>query len=81
MVDGWGFEIREEDDLQLKNDMYILCMRGIVSRERSIFIYLVCTLFCLFKTSGLAGFKAEHPVTIDEFDFFDSRRKVLLEVE
>ena len=72
MVDGWGFEIREEDDLQLKNDMYILCMRGIVSRERSMFIYLVCTLFCLFKPSGLAGFKVELPVTIDEFDFFDS---------
>ncbi|KAJ8067460.1 hypothetical protein OCU04_004805 [Sclerotinia nivalis] len=33
--------------------MYILCIRGIVSTERSIFIYLVCTLFCLFKSVGL----------------------------
>lgn len=39
----------------MKNVARILCSRGIVSSARSMFIYRVCTLFCLTSPPGLAA--------------------------
>lgn len=55
----------------------MLCIRGIVSRDRSIFIYLVCTLCCLFKAGGLA----DVPVAFVEVECLDALRMGLWEME
>ena len=59
---------RRKGNLQLKNEMYMLCIRGMVSSERSIFIYLVCTLFCLSRPVG----RADAFVAVVEFEVFEA---------
>lgn len=76
-----GVEMQRLKDLQVKNEMYMLCIRGIVSRERSIFIYLVCRLVCLFKPVGLADTDADISAAVVEYEFCGTLRTGFWEAE